>query len=52
MRKISVSVKMYQLSFHMFISASHPEISLFSRYEFPLFIAIFMLNLLCLLVAE
>ena len=42
LRKTSVSVKMYQLSFHVLICAFHPEISTFFD-EFPLFISIFVI---------
>ena len=43
LRKTSVSIETYQLSFHMFICASHPEISSFFD-EFTLFIPIFVLE--------
>jgi hypothetical protein len=46
-RKASVSVETYQLSFHVliwFICGFHPETSSFFRWEFSLFVPIFVLS--------
>ena len=43
--KISVIVETFQLNFHEFVCAFHPEISSFFRYELPLSFPIFVLSI-------